>query len=401
MSCNKINDILKNDLCIGCGICTNFSKKSQMNISNDGFLIVNNYSHDSEEVSEEELVQNICPGKKSFTNNNTGDAIWGIVKSINLGYSNNSDIRFKGSSGGTITETLTFLLENKIIDYVIHIESDSIDPLANSIVITDDKNKILNNAGSKYCPSSPLENVISSLNKNKRYAFVGRPCDIVALSNYEKINRDITKMILYKIAFFCAGVPSIKGTYEIISKFGIEVSNLRSFRYRGNGWPGYTTAVDKDGNTFDMPYNDSWGKILNKHLSKRCKLCPDGIGMEADIVFGDGWDCDEKGYPIFEEGDGNSLIITRTEKGEELLKKLTENNRLIIKDFNINNLRLVQPYQFHRRANLKWRLNAMKLFNKEMPIYEKSVEFASHSASSKSKIKTFLGTLKRILNKRI
>ena len=59
-----------------------------------------------------------------------------------------------------------------------------------------------------------------------------------------------------------------------------------------------------------MPYNDSWGKILNKYLNNRCKVCRMGWNP-SDIVYGDGWDCDENGYPIFSEGEGKSIVKDR------------------------------------------------------------------------------------------
>lgn len=401
MEIKKINDVVKYNLCIGCGMCTNFSKDAKIGYSEDGFLVVKNYNHTSKEITEEELTRKLCPGINTYSVECEKDSVWGNIKTLNLGYSTDEKIRYMGSSGGTITQTLVYLLENKIVDYVIHIEQDEKDPLGNKIVITDKIDNVLANTGSKYCPASPIENIFNNIDFSKKYAFVGRPCDIVSVENYARINKKVNDAILYKITFFCAGTPSIVGTEKVLEKFGLKEDDVKSFRYRGNGWPGYTTAVDKNNKAHQMPYNDSWGKILNRYLNNRCKVCPDGVGMSSDIVYGDGWDCDENGYPIFSEGEGKSIIVTRTQKGKDLLEKMEKDNKLVVEDFQYKNLKFVQPYQYNRRTTMIYRTGAMKLFGRNLPIYENAIKDAAKEQGSKAKIKTFLGTVKRIMKKRL
>ena len=96
----------------------------------------------------------------------------------------------------------------------------------------------------------------------------------------------------------------------------VSAPGTTAFRYRGNGWPGQATATLRDGNTRSMSYHDSWGKILSHHVQHRCKVCADGTGTAADLVCADAWVSDERGYPVFEERDGVSLIVTRNAKGE-------------------------------------------------------------------------------------
>lgn len=401
MNLVKINDVVNKNLCIGCGICTNFSSTSKMEYNEEGFLIVNNYIHESKTIMEETVVKEVCPGIKTYSNENKENYIWGNYKEIYLGYSTNGEIRFRGSSGGTITQSLVYLLEKNIVDYVIHIEEDKENVLGNKVIITNDINEIISNTGSKYCPASPLDEVLNKLEIGLKYAFVGRPCDIVALKNYENIDSSIKEKIIYKISFFCAGTPSIEGTLKVLESFSLNKDEVSKFRYRGNGWPGFTTAVNISGEEFKMPYDDSWGKILNKCLHPRCKVCPDGVGMSADLVFGDGWDCDEKGYPIFTEGSGKSLVVVRNSNGEKLLNKLFEDKKIKIEFFPKESLKFVQPYQYERRTTLTFRLIAMKLFNRTIPKYEEGLKKASKLQSNKKKIRTLLGTIKRIINKRI
>lgn len=93
-----------------------------------------------------------------------------------------------------------------------------------------------------------------------------------------------------------------------------------SLKYRGDGWPGYFTVKWADNTDFKLDYNESWGKVLGRELGFRCKICPDGIGMLADIAVGDSWNT-KNGYPDFTEGAGKSFVMVRTALGSEYIKK--------------------------------------------------------------------------------
>ncbi len=121
------------------------------------------------------------------------------------------------------------------------------------------------------------------------------------------------------LSFFCAGVPSHAGGLELLAALGLDHGDVASFRYRGMGWPGRATATLRDGSERSMSYHDSWGGILSRHVQLRCKICPDGIGMTADIVCADAWECDDAGYPIFAEAPGVSLIVARTALGAQIV----------------------------------------------------------------------------------
>ena len=110
MEIKKINDVVKYNLCIGCGMCTNFSKDAKIGYSEDGFLVVKNYNHTSKEITEEELTRKLCPGINTYSVECEKDSVWGNINKLRILY--RRKIRFIGSSGGTITQTLIYLLEN-------------------------------------------------------------------------------------------------------------------------------------------------------------------------------------------------------------------------------------------------------------------------------------------------
>lgn len=122
-------------------------------------------------------------------------------------------------------------------------------------------------------------------------------------------------------------MPSYNASIKAINTFG-NTSKPISLQYRGNGWPGYFTVKFEDGTISKMTYNESWGKILGKELGLRCKICPDGIGLLADISSGDSWNTKD-GYPDFTESDGRNFCFIRTETGKELFESAIKDGYII------------------------------------------------------------------------
>ena len=119
-----------------------------------------------------------------------------------------------------------------------------------------------------------------------------------------------------------------------------------------------------------MSYRDSWGGILSRHVQKRCKLCPDGIGSFADLVCADAWHTDAEGYPSFEEGEGTSLVIARTEIGARCLQEAEARGAVRTQPFDIRELEPMQPGQVRKRRFLLARLMAMRALLRWAPRYD-------------------------------
>lgn len=126
-------------------------------------------------------------------------------------------------------------------------------------------------------------------------------------------------------------------------------------RYRGDGWPGYFIAKFKNGHELKKSYNESWGEVLGHHVMFRCKICPDTIGLSADLTIGDGWKTKD-GYPDFTESDGRSFVLVRTEDGKNYLQAAFEQGRVIIEELPLTQVKQMQPTQYHLRFIKLFRL---------------------------------------------
>jgi len=323
---------------------------------------------------------------------------WGPLLHVRTGYANDPATRLVGSSGGVLSGLLVYLLESKQIDFVAHIKAATDDPLGNELTISRTREDVLAGAGSRYAPSAPLFKLTELLAMPGRFAFVGKPCDVAALRRYELLNPRISAKVPFMLSFMCAGIPSRKGTLAILDKFGVVPEQVKSFAYRGNGWPGKTTAVTADGQRFETDYSTSWGTVLNRHLQFRCKICPDGIGEFADVVGADAW-YGKDGYPDFAEREGRSLILSRTSKGETLVSSATAAGAISVQPLAVEEIEKMQPYQINRKRLVLSRVLALKLMRRPAPQF---VNFPllrlATQLSLRENISSFMGTMRRIIS---
>ncbi|MBP1838707.1 Coenzyme F420 hydrogenase/dehydrogenase, beta subunit C-terminal domain [Formosa algae] len=403
---NLLEEVIDQDVCAGCGLCASISDKIEMKLSKEGFLrpdfLPNSISDDTlEDISK------FCPGiivkhDLNYDVSNVSDNVWGPYFNISSGFATKKDVRYNGSSGGVLTALSVFLLETKEVDCIVHVGAGTKLPYLNETKVSFTTEDVLSNSGSRYAPSSPLEVIKSLLEDNLIFAVVAKPCDISAIRRYLNVKSEFKKNIKYLFSFMCAGVPSIEGTKETIKKLNVDINNVKTLKYRGEGWPGFFKVVDKNSKEYKMSYNESWGGILNKHLQFRCKICIDGTGEFADITCADAWDEAKGGYPSFQEKEGQSLIIERTSKGVELINKAIKGGYIIKnKPFNLRDIDKIQPYQLTRKQNIISRKMALKMLGYNLPNYNlRSLLSLTVNQSPQKIAKNFVGMFLRKLKQK-
>ena len=394
-----LSRVARGQLCAGCGACAALAPSAISMQDQGGWLRPVQSAPIS--AAQETAIARTCPGlgQKVVAGNRQDDALWGPYVSMQTGHATDAEIRFKGSSGGVLSQMLVHLLESGAVDAVIANTADPDRPTANLPLIATDRAGVLAAAGSRYAPSAPLAG-IADLDPGKRYAFVGKPCDAAAMRAMTDADPKLAAQVPVILSFFCAGVPSLKGADKVLEALGAPKEDTVAFRYRGNGWPGLATATLKDGTERQMSYHDSWGKILSKHVQHRCKVCADGTGVAADLVCADAWESDEAGYPLFEEQEGTSLIVARSAKGTEILAGAVAQGRVETQGFELRKLVVIQPGQRERRRALLARLLALKLAGRPVPRYQGLLLLAAARQNTmKRNLTNFLGMLRRTLRR--
>ena len=397
----KLTQIDVERLCHGCGLCQSmFPEKIRLN--NEGNHILPEFKSKLSSA-QTKLFKTTCSGlnqSEVFTSD-INHPVWGGFLQCKTGFSTDKYIRLHSSSGGVLTTIATFLVQEKLVDAIIHISADEVKPLENKVKVSNTLDQIKLSMGSRYSPSSPLENIVQILEADhaKKYCFIGKPCDVRGLRHLFKAKNMYERQIPYLLSFFCAGVPSNQGVQNTLFRLNIEPEQVKKLTFRGRGWPG-KFEVSTDSDTLSLSYQEAWGEILGPTIHSRCKMCFDSTGEAADIVSADIWETDSNGYPKFEELDGVGLVLTRTKKGDTIVTKMEDSKKIETAPYDIEQLKFIQRSQYERKASMLVRVVVKLLFLQTTSRYNLSKLIYSFSKLPLRRLPRLLfGTLKRAWKK--
>lgn len=404
-----LSDVVERQLCSGCGICAymepqRYYMADTLEFGRRPFLRMGASSESGEGLS-------VCPGVKLQHDDHTYDASgqvrelldgWGPVLGVWEGYAADADIRFSGSSGGAASAIALYCLEKEGMGGVLHTAAREDVPYLNRTVISKSRDELLARTGSRYSPASPCEGLDLIEQSSSACVFIGKPCDVTGVQNARKRRPELDRKVGLTIAFFCAGVPSVKGTLDLMSRVGVQdPGEVRALRYRGKGWPGLWSVdfmaeggVEKKQ---QMTYAESWG-FLQKYRQWRCYICPDHTGEFADIAVGDPW------YREVQPGEpGKSLIVARTRRGLDILNAAQTAGYLVLERNDPNLLPRSQPNLLAARGALWARLWVSGLFGAATPTYTgfPMLKYWIGSLPFKAKLQSIAGTAKRVFVKRL
>lgn len=389
-------------LCTGCGLCAGVSGGAiAMTTTAPGYARPTGDRRVSD--AAERAIAAACPGAviAPWEEAPHRHHAWGPWRRSLTGHALDPQVRHRGSSGGAISALLIHALESGLVDRVLHVEADPAQPTRNRIAWSRTRAEVLDGAGSRYAASSPLATIDAALAEGGRFAFVGKPCDVSALRRLATVDPRVDAQVPLMLSFFCGGLPSHAGADRIVRALGFAPEEIVSFRYRGNGWPGMTRAKTRDGRVAEMRYEDSWGGHLSKEVQFRCKICPDAVGGVADIACADAWYGGETGYPQFEEQDGRSLILTRTERGDRLLDDAIAAGLVAAEPLPIGQVDLMQPSQARRKRLVAARVAACAATFQRWPTMRRlDVLAAAQQARPGETLHNWLGTIRRIVIRR-
>ena len=171
--------------------------------------------------------------------------------------------------------------------------------------------------GSKYFQAKvgeAFKQVKNDLSNGKRVLFSGTGCQINGL--YMFLGGDCDNLFLLDVV--CHGTPSPKLWREYTQYQESKHGKLESvnFRCKEAGWQDYgmkqnETYISKDFDPFMRMF------LRNYCLRPACYECHAKYYKKSDMTIADFWGIDNVA-PEMNDGKGTSLVITRTEKGQEL-----------------------------------------------------------------------------------
>ena len=219
-----------------------------------------------------------------------------------------NEIRMRSSSGGVFS----LIASHFDVVYGVALSADCY-----NCEFVRSENDLSAVRGSKYLQArvgDTFKNVKSDLIAGKKVLFSGTGCQVNGLSLF--LGKEYPNLFLLDV--ICHGVPSPKLWKKYViyqeKKYG-KVESV-NFRCKDDSWKNFGMRENK---LYIPRTQDPFMVFFLGNLSLRpsCYMCHAKSYRKADMTIGDFWGI-EKTAPEMDDGRGTSIIITRTEKGQEL-----------------------------------------------------------------------------------
>jgi len=399
----KVSDVVDWRLCLGCGACAYLAPKGTVELINVVDEGVRPITRDLSDVDEARLLS-ICPGLGIDHRSHAKRPgilpevleSFGPILEIWEGHATDPEIRFKGSSGGALTALSLHCITEEGMAGVLQIGQDPVDPTRNSTRLSTTREELISCTGSRYAAASVCDRLDLVDQATKPCVVVAQPSEVAALRNLETVRTELASKVGLVMSFFCAGSPSRGATLKLLEKLDVPTVDLAHVRYRGNGWPGMfaTTRRSLPETTEHMTYAESWA-FLQGMRPFATHVFPDGSGEGADISCGDPW------YRAVEKGEhGSSLIVVRTERGREILRRAMKAGHIEARPATAEQLRRSQANLTSKRGAIWGRLLALRLLGIPAPRHRGLALFSNWCRLPfKEKYQSVFGTLRRALQR--
>jgi len=325
---NNCKEVIDNDFCIGCGVCSISNPKSTPVFNDEGLLVP---SEPPTKVLKIETAQ-ICPFSDKSNNETTlaeeffvdatfKDEVLGHYRQVKVAKVKDDNARINSSSGGILTSVNKQLLKMKIVDAVIAVGACEGDALFK--YKTCDKPEELNQfAKSKYYPVE-IGSVISEiLDDGKTYAVVALPCVTKALRNLQMADPKLKLKFPFISTVICGHLKSKHYAEFLGWQAGIKPADLTAIDFRvknpNASADKYSIQVTSKSDSKLIDHNtvkfNDWG--LGFFKPKACDYCDDVFGELGDIAVGDAW------LPAYTKDYlGNSLLLIRSKLAESIFEE--------------------------------------------------------------------------------
>ena len=380
-------DIKRKEECHGCHGCFNICPKKciSMDIDNEGFWYP---KVDKDLCINCNLCEKVCPIINPPTRENN--------KTIAMaGKNRDEEIRKNSSSGGVFTLLCEIVIKNGGVVFgaeydknlnVRHGYSETIEGCSRF-------------RGAKYVQSiigETYKQVKKFLSEGRQVLFTGTPCQISGLEAYLMKRYDNLLMV----DIVCHGVPSPVVYRKYLKSIkNLNRSNIKNiqFREKSSGWKDYNFKVTfEEGEFVQKSINNVYmeGFLSDLYLRPSCYECKFKKPVtSADLTLGDYWGVQDI-HEEFDDDKGVSLILVHTEKGKEVINKISNKMDLLDTDYKYSvrcNPSIVNPAKYNN--NREHFFNNIEKRNIERHIYRYTRGNIINRALRKSKKIT-----KRVLN---
>jgi coenzyme F420-reducing hydrogenase beta subunit len=378
---NVCEKVVKQDLCVGCGICAGIcpNDKLVMKITLQGGYAPS--------------LEGLCPPKCSFClevcpfenhkedEDSIGKTLFGNLDTIHykpetgyffqtyVGYVSNPEHRWMSASGGVATWFLKTLLEEEVVEHVICVTPNTDPNCLFKFEAISEPEQILRSAGSAYYPVEISECLKIVLKNPGRYAVIGLPCFVKGIRLAQMKIPKLKERVVVCAGLTCGGLRTRGFAEALIRKMGLppDKVNRIAFRVKEEGKPAsnYSIVISTDESTksIDLMAFPGYLWMLGMFKLRACNFCDDIFAELADITFMDAWLPEYANDPA-----GTSLVITRSEMADRIVQQGINKEALRLSPIPVNKVIESQlPLIRMKRQSLAERLWVEKRKGKPIP----------------------------------
>ena len=317
---------MRSHLCNRCGSCVGLSEGKIVFEDKTGEYRPKVIASIADEQAD--TLWEACPGKR-FDFNKYREVFYkdaahfhefiGPYERIGIGFAKDATVRSEGASGGIISAILIYLLKQKKIDGAVVLGMSEAEPWLTQAFIATTAEQILQAAQSKYIISSNNDILPEIAAFKGKLAYVGLPGQIQSIRKLQLINHPSVKNIEYIFGPFYGNTLHFSSVNSFLKTHGErDYKNITKLYFRYGEWPGNMRVELKSGRIIELKKFHA-NYLIPFHILRNSLYCTDLTNEFTDISGGDAW------APVYEErGKGFSMVISRSKKGEELLKEMCD-----------------------------------------------------------------------------
>lgn len=261
-------------------------------------------------------------------------------KSSYWGHSLDEQHRLEAASGAITSELLQYLINEKLVDYII--TADEYRDDMNGTFYLSEGQGIFERSGSNYCPVNMGAALKEIYKREGTCAIVCLPCLARGIRQLCEQDAKLKAKIKYIITLLCNHVPTYNATEYLKKKY--EIENADKIKYRGNGWFGYLRMFKKVPTGYSEYFSIAFSKYFSTNFSNyfwqnACTMCQDHFGKYADIAMGD---ADFVKYRSEESNLGETMCLVNNSELKEVLLDMCQKGLIELNtDFSQEEMELI------------------------------------------------------------
>lgn len=316
-------EVIDVGLCTHCGTCIGLSNgRFHLQPTPYGPLP---HPNDAQDTDLPETAYTACPGKgihypQAFRE--TFGAVpqnWllGPYQQTYIGYAGDNTVRRAGASGGVITQTLLYLLQNGRIDGAVVVQMGQPQPWLAQPVIATTAAEIRAASQSVYEPVAVNTILPQMAAFNGRLAYVGLPDQVASLRRLQTKGHPGALKVDYVLGPYVGTNMYLGAIASYLRSNGVNsLAEIADLQFRAGEWPGYLQITLHSGRVLRAE-KFYYNYLIPFYVTRSSLTAVDFTNELTDISVGDAW------HPQYEaQGGGFSVVVSRSPQGEMLLQEM-------------------------------------------------------------------------------